>query len=66
MSNAYRSPENDPPNAHLMHVSCEKCSQGCKCEGGEYMNKNGKWLDAIEWVNKFWDKPNKGPAPLHF
>ena len=41
MSNAERT-EIDPPNAELVHVWCERCSQGCKTDRGSYFNGRGK------------------------
>lgn len=41
LSNATRT-ELDPPDAVLVHVWCEKCSQGCKTDLGSYFNKQGR------------------------
>ena len=40
MSNAERT-EFDPPSAVLVHVWCEKCSQGCKTDLGYYFDRDG-------------------------
>ena len=40
LSNAART-ELDPPNAVLVHVWCEKCSQGCKTDLGSYFDGDG-------------------------
>lgn len=44
VSNAQRS-EHDPPNAHLLHYPCDKCSMGDKVDMNDYMDAEGRWLD---------------------
>lgn len=47
MSNAPRG-DYDPPNAVLLVVPCDKyrCSGGCKIEGGDYFDENGKQVQS--------------------
>ncbi len=47
LSNVERT-ELDPPAAELVHVWCEKCSQGCKADLGSYFNGRGRTIRAFE------------------
>ncbi len=40
-SNAERT-DLDPPTAELVHVWCERCSQGCKTDLGSYFDSCGR------------------------
>lgn len=48
-SNAPRQ-DYDPPEAVLMHLACEKCSEGCKIDGPDaYLDAQGRRIDWFEW-----------------
>lgn len=53
MSNMRRA-DYDPPRAALIAVPCERCSQGCKIEGGEYYDAAGKPI-SFEETSEDWE-----------
>lgn len=46
--------DHDPPNSVLLVIPCDKnrCSGGCKIEGGDYFDEHGNEIDWHKWYRK--------------